>query len=148
METITTPKFTPPDPILEQVSDEQDPLQGSEIESDDYHKISTQLTHTATKINRRILALTLQDKTLPPSSRVDRGVTGEEYAYDDGEVQLRVVLPPRDSNWSDRSGKEASSPPGTQEVMRRSVRSTGLVDLRPDFWVINDKLRTWVGSGT
>ena len=70
VETITTPKFTPPDPILEQVSNEQDPLQGSKMESDDYHKISTQLTHTTTKINRQILALALQDKTLPPSSRV------------------------------------------------------------------------------
>ena len=148
VETITTPKFTPPDPIPEQVSDEQDPLQGSEMESDDYHKISTQLTHTAAKINRRILALTLQDKTLPPSSRVGRGVTREEYAYNDGEVQLRVVLPPRDSNWSDGSGKEASSPPGAQEVTRRSLRSTGFVDLRPDFWVIDEELRTWVGSGT
>ena len=138
VETVTTPKFTPPDPIPEQVSDEQDPLQGSEMKSDDYHKISTQLTHTATKINRQILALTLQDKTLLPSSRVGRGVTGEEYAYNDGEVQLGVVLPPGDSNWSDRSGKEASSPPGAQEVTRRSVRSTGLVDLRPDFWVIDD----------
>ena len=41
VETVTTPKFTPADPIPEQVSDEQDPPQGSEMESDDYHKIST-----------------------------------------------------------------------------------------------------------
>ena len=75
-------------------------------------------------------------------------MTGEEYAYNDEEVQLRVVLPPRDSNWSDRSGREASSPPGAQEVMHRNIRSTGLTDLRPDFWVIDDELQTWVGSGT
>ena len=35
VETVTTLKFTPPDPIPEQVSDEQDPPQGSEMESDD-----------------------------------------------------------------------------------------------------------------
>ena len=148
VETVTTPKFTPPDPIPEHVSDEQDLPQGSEMESDDYHKISTQLTHTTTKINRQILALTLQDKTYPPSSRVGKGMTGEEYAYDDGEVQLRTILLLGDSNWSDGSGKEAPTFPGAQGVMCRNVRSSGLVDLRPDSWVIDDELQTWVGSGT
>ena len=148
VETVTMPKFTPPDPIPEQVSNEQDPPQGSEMESDDYHKISTQLTHTATKINRQILALTLQDKTHPPSSRIGKGMTGEEYAYDDGEVQLRTVLLLGDSNWSDGSGKEAPTFPGAQGVTVRNVRSSDLVDLRPDSWVIDDELQTWVGSGT
>ena len=82
VETITMPKFTPPDPIPEQVGSEQDLPQGSEMESDDYHKISTQLMHTAAKINRRILALTLQDKMLPPSSRAGKSVSGKDYAYD------------------------------------------------------------------
>ena len=31
VETVTTPKFTPPEPIPEQVSDKQDPLQGSKM---------------------------------------------------------------------------------------------------------------------
>ena len=127
VEIVTMPKFTPPDPIPGHISDEQDLPQGSKMESDDYHKISTQLTHTAAKINRQILALTLQDKTHPPSSRIGKGMTGEEYAYDDGEVQLRTVLLLGDSNWLDRSGKEAPTFPGAQEGMVRNVRSSGLM---------------------
>ena len=61
---------------------------------------------------------------------------------------MKTALPPGDSNWSDGSGKEALFPPSTQGAMSRSVRPPGLVDLRPDFWIIGDELRTWVGSGT
>ena len=82
----------------------------------------------------------MQDKTHPPSSKVGKGVTGEEYAYDNGEVQLRAVLPQGDSNWSDGSGKEAPPFPGAQGVTCKNVRSSGLVDLRPDSWVIGDEL--------
>ena len=85
---------------------------------------------------------------LPPSSRAGKSVSGEDYAYNDGEVQLKTALPPGYSNWSDGSGKEALPPPSTQGAMSRSVRPPDLVDLRSDFWIRDDELRTWLGSGT
>ena len=72
---------------------------GSEMESNDYHHISEQLNRAANKINKTRLALDLQDRERQPSwlSESDEDVKlrpVQVYAYDDGEVSLKRVIPP------------------------------------------------------
>ena len=73
--------------------DHRDHPHSSGMESDDYHQISTQLKHTAAKINKQLLSLRLQDKTITPSEKASNDLSNDEYEYDDGEVQLKVVMP-------------------------------------------------------
>ena len=75
----------------------------SGMESDDYHQISTQLKHTAAKINKQLLLLHLQDKTITPSEKASNDLRSDEYEYDDGEVQLKVVMPSDEGNSSQES---------------------------------------------
>ena len=127
----------------------------SEMESDEYHQISTQLKHTAAKINKQLLSLRLQDKTITPSEKASNDLRDDEYEYDDVEVQLKVVMPSEEGNSSQELvnlsvGDRISLQHKPQEKSGISgiFHQKGLIDLRPDFWKINDKLRTWAGSGT
>ena len=72
----------------------------SEMESDDYHHISKQLSRAAEKINKGKLALDLQDKDRHPShlseSDEDSGPRQPHiYPYNDGEVMLKTVSSPQ-----------------------------------------------------
>ena len=60
-DTVMTPKFTPPNPTVMLKVDHKDHPHSLEMESDDYHQISTQLKQTAAKINKQLLLLRLQD---------------------------------------------------------------------------------------
>ena len=97
-ETVMTPKFTSPDPITTPKINHRDHPHSSGMESDDYHQISTQLKHTAAKINEQLLSLQLQDKTITPSEKASKDIRNDKYEYDDGEVQLKVVMPLDEGN--------------------------------------------------
>ena len=102
-ETVTTPKVTPPNPTTMPKIDHRDHPHSSGMESDDYHQISTQLKHTAAKINKQLLSLCLQDKTITPSEKASNDIGNDEYEYDDGEVQLKLVMPSDEGNSSHES---------------------------------------------
>ena len=99
-ETVTTPKFTPPNPATMLKVDRRDHPHSLEMEADDYHQISTQLKQTAAKINKQLLSLNLQDKTITPSEKASNDLHDNEYEYNDGEVQLKVVMPSEEGNSS------------------------------------------------
>ena len=93
----------PPKPTLPKMQNNGTPgvqVVSSEMESDDYHHISEQLSRAAEKINKNKLALDLQDKDRRPSRMSESDEDCRQphvYPYDDGEVTLRAVMSPDNS---------------------------------------------------
>ena len=127
----------------------------SEMESDDYHHISEQLSRAAEKINKGKLALDLQDKDRHPSrlseSDEDSGPRQPHiYPYDDGEVMLKTVSSPQNSKGDPKppSVDRYSTPRQSAVSLVPSQRESPTTNLREELTKIEEKLRKWTGSGT
>ena len=146
----------PPKPTLPKMQNNGTPgvqVVTSEMESDDYHHISEQLSRAAEKINKNKLALDLQDKDKRPScmSESDKDCRQPHvYPYDDGEVTLRAVMSPDNSI----EGSKTSSvdqyltprPSIVNQVSgRREPRSSSE---REELKTIEMELGKWTGAGT
>ena len=91
----------PPHPKVD--SGKQQQGISSEMGLDDYHHISEQLHRAAEKINKTKLSLVLQDKDKPTSclTKSEESSVNDPhvYPYNDGEVLLKQVIPPAETNW-------------------------------------------------
>ena len=127
----------------------------SEMESDDYHHISEQLSRAAEKINKGKLALDLQDKDRHPShlseSDEDSGPQQPHmYPYDDGEVMLTTVSSPQNSIGDPKfsSVDRYSTPKQSAVSLVPGQRESPPTNLREELVRIEEKLRKWTGSST
>ena len=92
----------PPKPTLPKIQGDTSGVQivSSEMESDNYHHISEQLSQATEKININKLVLELQDKDRQLSRMSESnedGIQPQVYPYDDGEVKLKTIMSPGSS---------------------------------------------------
>ena len=144
----------------------------SEMESDDYHHISEQLNRAAEKINKVRLIHNLQDREKPPSRLSESDEEAEferptHYTYDDGEVALKVALPPQSPSESEgitvevgQTPKESPerfnlSPTGQylspRQLPAKSSERKQKLDYakrREEAEKIEAVVKQWTGSGT
>ena len=153
----TTKPNLPPKPVASRTRGNQrsEMPQGasSEMESDDYHRVSRLLTKQAEKINKGKLALDLQDRDRTPSyvseSEEDTSThTLKARPYDDGEVSLRAVATSSSEATSVRSKSPSSEVYLTPVQTRDNARQDVDYDHAQGKRYIENKIVKWPGAGT
>ena len=124
-----------------------------EMESDDYHHISEQLSRSAEKINKNKLALDLQDKDRCPSCMSESDEDCRQpyvYPYDDSEVTLRAVMSPDNSIEGSKTSSVDQYLTPRPSIVNPVLghREPCSSSEREELKTIETELGKWTGAGT